>query len=98
MPPPRGRRLRHSLTQRILAWTSIAVVGLLVAGTLVAYGKYRAFWDSIKRVDVAGLVGDQPPKLNNAENILLIGSDTRVGQDGIGAGRFLMTTTCCLAT
>jgi LCP family protein required for cell wall assembly len=82
--PPRGRRPRHSLTQRILAWTSIAVVGLLVAGTLVAYGKYRAFWDSIKRVDVAGLVGDQPPKLNNAENILLIGSDTRVGQDGIG--------------
>jgi len=30
------------------------------------------------------LVGHQPPKLNNAENILLIGSDTRAGQDGIG--------------
>ena len=30
------------------------------------------------------MVGHQPPKLNNAENILLIGSDTRVGQDGIG--------------
>jgi LCP family protein required for cell wall assembly len=81
---PKGRRLRHSLGQRIAAWTSVVVVGVLVAGTLVAYAKYRSFWDSIKRIDVAGLVGDQPPKLNNAENILLIGSDTRVGQDGIG--------------
>jgi LCP family protein required for cell wall assembly len=80
----RSRRPRHPLKHRIAAWTSIVVVGILVAGTLVAYAKYRSFWDSIKRIDVAGLVGKQPPKLNNAENILLIGSDTRVGQDGIG--------------
>jgi len=78
------RRSRHSLGQRIAAYTSIAVVGVLVAGTLVAYGKYRSIWDSIKRIDVAGLVGTQPPKLNDAENILLIGSDTRLGQGGIG--------------
>jgi LCP family protein required for cell wall assembly len=81
---PKGRPHRHSLGQRVAAWTSIVVVGVLVAGTLVAYGKYRSFWDSIKRIDVAGLVGKQPPKLNNAENILLIGSDTRAGQGGIG--------------
>jgi LCP family protein required for cell wall assembly len=81
---PRSPRPRNSLTQRVLAWTSIAVVSALVAGTLVAYVKYRSFWDSIKRVDVAGLVGPQPPKLNNAENILLIGSDTRLNQKGIG--------------
>jgi LCP family protein required for cell wall assembly len=80
----RPRRPRHSLAHRVLAWTSIAVVSVLVAGTLVAYGKYRSFWDSIKRIDVAGLVGNQPPKLNNAENILLIGSDTRLNQKGIG--------------
>jgi LCP family protein required for cell wall assembly len=81
---PSSRRPRHSLAQRLAAWTSVAVVGVLVAGTLTAYAKYRSYWDSIKRIDVAGLVGNQPPKLNNAENILLIGSDTRVGQDGIG--------------
>lgn len=81
---PQSRRSRHSLGQRIAAYTSIAVVGVLVAGTLVAYAKYRSIWDSIKRIDVAGLVGSQPPKLNNAENILLIGSDTRVNQGGIG--------------
>jgi LCP family protein required for cell wall assembly len=79
-----SRRPGHSLAQRVAAWTSIVVVAVLVAGTLTAYAKYRSFWDSIKRIDVAALVGNQPPKLNNAENILLIGSDTRVGQDGIG--------------
>jgi LCP family protein required for cell wall assembly len=79
-----GRRSGHSLAQKVAAWTSVVVVAVLVAGTLAAYAKYRSFWDSIKRIDVAGLVGNQPPKLNNAENILLIGSDTRVGQDGIG--------------
>ncbi len=81
---PGRRRPRHSLMRRIAGWTSVVVVAVLVAGTLVAYAKYRSFWDSIKRIDVAGLVGKQPPKLNNAENILLIGSDTRVGQHGIG--------------
>jgi LCP family protein required for cell wall assembly len=80
----KGRSSRHSMGQRIAAWTSVVVVGAMVAGTLVAYAKYRSIWDSIKRIDVAGLVGNQPPKLNNAENILLIGSDTRLGQDGIG--------------
>jgi LCP family protein required for cell wall assembly len=81
---PGSRRPGHSLAQKVAAWTSVVVVGVLVAGTLAAYAKYRSFWDSIKRIDVQALVGNQPPKLNNAENILLIGSDTRVGQDGIG--------------
>jgi LCP family protein required for cell wall assembly len=80
----RRRRPRHPVARRVAAWTSVLLVSVLVAGTLVAYAKYRSFWDSIKRIDVAGLVGKQPPKLNNAENILLIGSDTRVGQHGIG--------------
>jgi LCP family protein required for cell wall assembly len=87
---PGGRRPRYSLGQRAAAWTSVAVVAVLVAGALVAYAKYRSYWDSIQRVDVAGLVGRQPPKLNNAENILLIGSDTRVGQRGVGGSQGLI--------
>jgi len=59
-------------------------VSILVVAVLAAYVKYRSFWDSIKRVDVTGLIGKQPPKYNNAVNILLIGSDTRTGQGGIG--------------
>jgi LCP family protein required for cell wall assembly len=85
-PEPRNRRPRHSPTRRIAAWAAVAVVAVLVIGTLGAYAKYRSVWDSIKRVDVVGLIGKQPPKYNDAENILLIGSDTRIGQDGIGGG------------
>jgi LCP family protein required for cell wall assembly len=79
-----GRMAKHSMGYKVAAWTSVALVGVLVAGSLVAYGKYRSIWDSIKRVDVAGLIGDQPPKYTNAENILVLGTDTRVGQGGIG--------------
>jgi LCP family protein required for cell wall assembly len=79
-----SRRPKQPLGKRIAAWSSISLVGVLVVASLGAYIKYRSFWDSIKRVDVAGLIGNQPPKYNNAENILLIGSDTRVGQNGVG--------------
>ena len=84
VPEPRSRRTRHSLGRRITAWVSIGLATVVVVAALGAYVKYRSVWDSIKRVDVAGLIGKQPPKFNNAENILLIGSDTRTGQHGIG--------------
>jgi LCP family protein required for cell wall assembly len=83
-PRFRTRGPRQPLGKRVAAWTSIGLVAVLVVAVLGAYVKYRSFWDSIKRVDVAGLIGNQPPKYNNAENILLIGSDTRTGQNGIG--------------
>jgi len=79
-----GSMAAHSMGYKVAAWTSVALVGVLVAGSLVAYGKYRSIWDSIKRVDVAGLIGPQPKKYTNAENILVLGTDTRVNQDGIG--------------
>ena len=77
------RRPRQPLGKRIAAWTSIGVTAVLVLAVLAAYVKYRSVWDSIKRIDVAGLIGNVP-KLNNAENILILGSDTRIGQNGIG--------------
>jgi LCP family protein required for cell wall assembly len=96
--PPRSRRGRrrsrpssrlgsigqHSMGYKVAAWTSVALVGVLLGSSLVAYGKYRSIWDSIKRVDVTGLIGKQPPKYTNAENILVLGTDTRVNQGGIG--------------
>jgi LCP family protein required for cell wall assembly len=78
------RRSRQPIGKRIAAWTSIGVTAVLVLAVLTAYVKYRSLWDSIKRIDVAGLIGNEPPKLNNAENILILGSDTRTGQNGIG--------------
>lgn len=82
-PAKRGRK-RLSTGQRVAGWLSIAVVTILVVAVLGLYIEFRSDFDSIKRIDVTGLLGNQPPKLNGAENILLIGSDTRSGQDGIG--------------
>ena len=80
--PEPVRRSQRSLGRRITAWVAVGLVAVLVVGALGAYVKYRSVWDSIKRVDVSGLIGKQPPKYNNAENILLIGSDTRIGKNG----------------
>jgi len=66
--------------------TLLAIV--LVAGFLTAYLKYRAAWDSITRVDVsADLRGSKlPPPDPNALNLLLIGSDSRAGENGVIGG------------
>jgi LCP family protein required for cell wall assembly len=57
---------------------------VLVGGSLAVYVKYRQVWDSIQRVDVSGdLKGvKQPPADPHALNILLIGSDSRSGENG----------------
>jgi LCP family protein required for cell wall assembly len=82
--PPSSRRKRLSTGERVAAWLSVAVVTILVVAVLGLYIQYRSDWDSIKRIDITNLVGKQPPKLNDAENILLIGSDTRTDQGGVG--------------
>jgi LCP family protein required for cell wall assembly len=56
---------------------------VLAAGSLGVYLKYRAVWDSISRIDVQGdLTKNRPPADPHALNILLIGSDSRVGVNG----------------
>jgi LCP family protein required for cell wall assembly len=91
--PRLGQRRKHrpgrraaSLAWRIAGWLAVALVVLLVASCLGVYVKYRTVWSSIHRIDITGL-GRQPPKYNNALNILLIGSDTRAGRNRqFGAG------------
>ncbi len=83
--PPRQRkgrgRRKASVGVLITGWLAGLVVCVLVVAALGAYVKYRTVWDSIKRIDATSL-GKQPPKYTNAENILLIGSDTRTGGNG----------------
>jgi LCP family protein required for cell wall assembly len=80
------RRSPALLASGILA---SAVALALVGGSLFAYVKYREVWDSIKRVDVSGDLRQikQPPADPNAINILLIGSDSRAGENGAIGGR-----------
>jgi LCP family protein required for cell wall assembly len=77
----RSRRRKASTGMLVTGWLASALVCVLVVAALGAYVKYRTVWDSIKRID-ASTLGKQPPKYTNAENLLLIGSDTRVGANG----------------
>ncbi|MBV9792467.1 MAG: LCP family protein [Actinobacteria bacterium] len=54
-----------------------------MAATLAAYAAYRDVVDGIKQENVSNLLGkSRPPQYTTAENILVIGSDSRAGTDG----------------
>lgn len=75
-PPEHGRRWR------VLGWLSIVLSVLLVAGSLTAYGLWRRLDGQITRENVDGKLGDdRPAKLDNSLNILLLGSDSRAGEN-----------------
>src|SRR5215475_3479495 len=69
---------KPSLKMRILGWGSIAFTCLLVVTSLYFYSVYRDDVNSIHQIKITGL-GNRPPKYTNALDILLIGSDTRMG-------------------
>lgn len=65
---------------RILGWVCIGLSVVMVAGSLTAYGLYRQAFGNISHEDVNAQLGpNRPKKLNEALNILLLGSDTRAG-------------------
>jgi LCP family protein required for cell wall assembly len=69
--------------RHVLRWVAAAVVAILAAGTLAAYLKYRAVYDSITRIAVPSTeLGQRPPQYSTAsENILVYGDDSRKGLD-----------------
>ena len=75
----RGRSRRYSLGLMLIGWVAIGLTLVLVSGTLWAYAKYRSLWDGINHVQITDHTGVK--KLNNAMNILLIGSDSRSGKN-----------------
>src|SRR5580693_917999 len=82
---------RPSRKKKILAWTAggVAVVVLLALGG--AYAVYRHLNGNIHQVNISGELGSQPVDTHpQAENIMVIGSDTRNGQ-GPGFGQNLNT-------
>jgi LCP family protein required for cell wall assembly len=67
---------------RILGWVCIGLSAVMVVGSLTAYGLYRKAFGNISHEDVNAQLGpNRPKKLNNAMNILLLGSDTREGSN-----------------
>ncbi len=73
-----GPRGRHG--SRAVTWVAVGLATLIVAGVLAGYVAFREVFDKIHEVNVTGL-GNRPPKYGNSLNILVIGSDTRQGQN-----------------
>jgi len=71
---------QYSRGMMLAGWAAIGLAVILVSATLYGYVKYRNVLDRIKHETIS--VGSQPPKLNNALNILVIGSDSRSGRNG----------------
>jgi len=83
-----GRPRRRSASTVILGTLAVLIAVVLAGGSLAAYMKYRSVWDGINHIDVSSdLHGKRPPPDPNAMNILLIGSDTRAGENGAIGGR-----------
>lgn len=74
-PPRRGGALPW------LAWGSIVLTAVLVAGSLSAYAAYRKLYGNIQHESVNGKLGKRPPKVGHATNVLVLGSDSRKGKD-----------------
>jgi len=89
-PSPPGSRWRRR-RRRILIWGSASLAVLLLAVLGTGYTLLRHFNANIQQDDIKGLLGKQPVNLHpQAENILVLGSDTRYGQ-GSGYGKDLVT-------
>lgn len=75
------RRQPRSGKRHLLRWVAVAAVVIVSAGTLTAYLKYRAVYDSITRVTVPSTaLGHRPPVYStNSLNILVYGTDSRAG-------------------
>src|SRR5450755_611636 len=77
--PPRRRRRRRS-RRKILIWTAGVTAGLVAIAAGGVFLLYRHLNGNIQQRDVSGLLGSQPVDLHpQAENILVIGSDSRFG-------------------
>jgi LCP family protein required for cell wall assembly len=73
--PPLNRR------KKILAWTGGILSVIVVVAVLGTYVVYRHLDANLHQVDISGVLGSQPVDLHpQAENILVLGSDTRLGQ------------------
>jgi len=75
-----ARWLRHWPRRKILIWGSASLALLLVAATGTGYVMLKHFNANLQQDDILGLLGAQPVNLHpQAENIMVLGSDSRQG-------------------
>jgi LCP family protein required for cell wall assembly len=75
-----ARWLRHWPRRKILIWGSASLALLLVAVAGSGYVLLKHFNANLQQDDIRGLLGAQPVNLHpQAENIMVLGSDSRQG-------------------
>ncbi|MFD7879806.1 LCP family protein [Streptomyces sp. NPDC059766] len=77
----KSRKAKRSTKRRVLVWTAGTLGFVLVAGAGGAYLLYRHFNNNINTVDV-GNAGSKNATSDDAVNILVIGTDSRIGLGG----------------
>ncbi|MFD9007270.1 LCP family protein [Streptomyces sp. NPDC059582] len=77
----RPRKAKRSRKRKVLMWTGGTLGFVLLAGSGGAYLLYRHFDDNISTVDV-GTAGSRNATSKDAVNILVIGTDSRIGLGG----------------
>ncbi|MGW3244879.1 LCP family protein [Streptomyces sp. NPDC001070] len=75
---PASRKARRSTKRKVLMWTAGTLGFVLLAGSAGAYFLYRHFDNNITTVDV-GTAGSKKATSQDAVNILVIGTDSRIG-------------------
>jgi LCP family protein required for cell wall assembly len=95
--PSTVRHAREHRSGRVMRGTALVTVALLAFGGTAVYATYQRLNNNINRVDVSALLGDRPtraavepgqdPNAGRDVNILLLGSDSREGENGEIGGR-----------
>ncbi|AQZ66619.1 hypothetical protein BKM31_38850 [[Actinomadura] parvosata subsp. kistnae] len=97
-PPPDDRPARghrsgggngEKTKMRVLAWVSVGLTGVMVAGTLTAYAAFRDSLGNINQKSVKEDIINPRPPATGALNVLLVGSDTRAGAGNAKYGQAL---------
>src|SRR5579875_1607862 len=90
-PPPPAAPSPHARRRKVLIWTAGIMAGVVALAAIGVFLLYRHLNGNIQQRDISGLLGSQPVDLHpKAENILLIGSDSRFGESA-AFGRNLTT-------
>ncbi|PDP87659.1 transcriptional regulator [Glycomyces fuscus] len=73
-PPAPARRRR---ARRVLVWVAASLALVLAAGVGTAYGYYRSLRSDMVQYDIDGLLREEerPERINDAVNILFMGTD-----------------------
>src|SRR5262249_36781288 len=84
---------KHPLLRRITLIVACVMAFVLVAGSITGYLIYRHLNNNLTVIDLNPDLGNRPSKIvepdveHQPDNILVMGSDTRVGQGSNGKGK-----------